>query len=333
VQFSTFQGRVDGHGMIICLPNLAHMRSRLATIRHTGGVRLLSPLELLNVLKEAYKLLKSNDPLLLFSSTAFFTTFALPPILIILTDILKLFFREVTVRTKLFKTIEGILGHGAASDIQTIVDNFEAQERNTILTILISLFFYFVATTLLNSIKQAIHQLWKIARNQDKVLPYSLKERSIGIGMMFIAAILVALSFLTDDALRGFDMNSLTVIVLQRLISILIVSLWFSLVFKLIPEARVPIGVAIAGGTFTGILFTTGEIFLGKFLGHGNMAVIFGVSSTMALLLLFIFYCSFTLYFGAAVTFEYARAIKAPITPGKYGVELKENIGSKKSAG
>jgi len=103
-------------------------------------------------------------------------------------------------------------------------------------------------------------------------------------------------------------------------------------VFKLLPEAHVPAGVAIAGGTFTGILFTIGEIFLGKFIGHGKMAVIFGVSSTMALLLLFIFYCSFTLYFGAAVTFEYARTIKMPITPGKYGVELKGNVGSKKSS-
>ncbi len=306
------------------------MKSGVTTIAHSGGVRLLAPRELFQVFKNAYKLLKSNDPLLLFSSTAFFTTFALAPILIILTDILKLFFREITVREKLFRTIEGILGRAAAGDIQTIVDNFEAQERNTILTILISLFFYFVATTLLNAIKQAIHQLWKIARNQDKVLPYSIKERLIGIGMMFIAATLAAFSFLTDDVLHGLDADPFIVIGLQRLISILIISLWFSLVFKFLPEARVSIGVTIAGGTFTGILFTTGEIFLGKFLGHGNMAVIFGVSSTMALLLLFIFYCSFTLYFGAAVTFEYARAIKAPIKAGKYGIEVKGNIGSRK---
>ncbi len=286
--------------------------------------------ELVELFKNSYKLLKNNDPLLLFSSTAFFTTFALAPILIILTDILKLFFREITVREKLFRTIEGILGRGAAIDIQAIVDNFEAQERNTILTILISLFFYFVATTLLNAIKQAIHQLWKIARNQDMVFPYSVKERSIGIGMMFIAATLFSFSFVADDVVREFDSNAFITIALQRLISILIISIWFSLVFKLLPEARISFGVALAGGTFTGILFTTGEIFLGKFLGHGNMAVIFGVSSTMALLLLFIFYCSFTLYFGAAVTFEYARVIGTPIKPGKYGVELNENIGSKK---
>ncbi|HWA32700.1 MAG TPA: YihY/virulence factor BrkB family protein [Cyclobacteriaceae bacterium] len=306
------------------------MKAGPTTIDRPRGVRLLAPRELIQVFKDAYKLLKSNDPLLLFSSTAFFTTFALPPILIILIDILKLFFREVTVREKLFRTIEGILGQGAAVDIQTIVDNFEAQERNTILTILISLFFYFVATTLLNSIKQAIHQLWKIARNQDKIMPYSLKERSVGIGMMFIAAALAACSFLTDDALGVFDADQFIVISLQHLISVLIISLWFSLVFKFVPEARVSIGVAMAGGTFTGILFTIGEILLGKFLGHGKMAVIFGVSSTMALLLLFIFYCSFTLYFGAAVTFEYARTINAPIKPGKYAVEMKGNIGSRK---
>src|SRR4051812_22304476 len=70
--------------------------------RRLTGLRFLTPGELWTLLKNAYKLLRSNDPLLLFSSTAFFTTFALPPILIILTDILKLFFTELRVREELF---------------------------------------------------------------------------------------------------------------------------------------------------------------------------------------------------------------------------------------
>jgi membrane protein len=289
------------------------------------------PKEILAVLANAYKLLKNNDPLLLFSSTAFFSTFALAPILIILSDILKLFFSELTVREELFGKIGAILGHGAAHDIETIVDNFEAQEKSPWLVILITLFFYFVATTLLNAIKQAIQQLWKIARNQDRVLPYTIKERSVGIGMMFIAASLLMVTHLVDYSLRGSSEQIFLVAALHRTFSLLVICVWFSLVFKFIPEAVIAWTAAIAGGTFTGILFTGGEILLGRFLGHGKLAVIFGISSTMALMLLFIFYCSFTLYFGAAVTFEFAKAIGLPIKPGKYGVALNENIGTKKA--
>lgn len=56
---------------------------------------------------------------------------------------------------------------------------------------------------------------------------------------------------------------------------------------------------------------------MGKFLIHGKVASIFGASASIALLLLFIFYSSFILYFGAAFTHEYARSSDRPIYPGR----------------
>lgn len=67
-------------------------------------------------------------------------------------------------------------------------------------------------------------------------------------------------------------------------------------------------------------------------LGFGNLNNIFGASSSFVLLLLFVFYSSFILYYGACFTKAYAGFIKDPIKPAHYAiayklVEVKEEMG------
>ena len=89
-----------------------------------------SPLNILTTLKKAFDLLKRNDPLILSASTAFFTTFSISPILIILIDFLGLFFDPEEIHKEIFDTMSITLGKGTAKDIHTIVHGFEAQQTS-----------------------------------------------------------------------------------------------------------------------------------------------------------------------------------------------------------
>jgi membrane protein len=73
-------------------------------------------------------------------------------------------------------------------------------------------------------------------------------------------------------------------------------------------------------------LFTAGKFLLGKILVHARIATIFGASASFAVLLLFIFYCSFILYYGAAFTHEYGEIADRHICAGKYADEYEERI-------
>jgi len=118
---------------------------------------------------------------------------------------------------------------------------------------------------------------------------------------------------------------------LNAFFSILMVSAWFTFLFRFMPEARVTWKVAFAGGAVTGVLFVFGRLTLTKILVHGKIEELFGPSSSIALVLLFIFYCSFILYFGASFTCEYAKGIHRPIQPGKLGERYKEKVVGKSS--
>ena len=292
------------------------------------------------ILKKSFQLIGSSNPLLMSAATAFFTTFALAPILINLSHLLSFFFNEDIILPKLFAKLATAFGKKATHGIERIVENFLSLETSTWVTVALAVFFYFVATTWLSAIRQSIHQLWNIRTKPHQKFKYHLKERLIEIGLILLIGGLFLFTTGIDYGL-GYVQNEFNgvvsqvlVFVLNILFSVLIISTWLTFVYRFMPEAHVPWRVALAGGLCTGVLFVLGRYGITKVLVEGKLGALFGPSSPMAVILLFIFYCSFILYFGASFTYEYASATGHPIRPGKLGEKYKEQVvetGTKKA--
>lgn len=285
--------------------------------------------------KRAVGLLKSNDPLILCSSTAFFATFSLSPIIILLVNFFSIYFRSDTIGYQMFQAVGSTFGRETAKDVQSIVRNFMALESNWLITLGGSVFFLFVATTLLAVVKKAIHNLWHIRKKPMMHIKYYGWERGKAVLVIFYTGILLLLSIFVDlglsvslDYLKVIwpDIAIITIRILNVFFSIAVVTVWFTLIFKILPDAYVKWDVAFAGGFLTGLLFNIGQFVLGKVLIHARLASIFGATTSMAVILLFIFYCSFILYFGAAFTHEYAIAVDKRIVTSKYSNLYEEKL-------
>jgi membrane protein len=282
----------------------------------------------------SFQLLKRTEPLVLSSSTAFFTTFSLSPILILLVNFFGLYFKSDRITNQLFGKIASAIGNEAAMDIETIVKNFQEFETTWLLTVAGVIFFLFIATTLLGVIKLNIHKLWRIRKSKKK-FKYALRERVILISIILLTALLVLITILIDSAL-AFSLDYLQTIIpgigillirlLNLVFSIIVVTVWFTLIFKFLPQARVNWDVAFNGAFLTAVLFNIGRFALGKVLIHARIASIFGASASFALVLLFIFYCSFILYYGAAFTHEYAEYSNKHIRAGRHAHEYEEKL-------
>ena len=281
-----------------------------------------------SIIKRSVALLRKSDLLILASSTAFFATFSLAPIIIILLNVLSLvYFSSEDVSQKIYHAIQTVFDEKAAQSIEGIVNNFTSFKSHWWITVAGALFLIFVATTLLHIVKQAIHQLWQIKRTSHK-LKYSLRERLTSFALILVIGLLFIIAILSDatmSVIKGYihevSPSELDVFLIQGLkvlISTMVVTAWFTVLFKVLQDAHVEWRVAIPGGIVTGVLFMLGEFILGKLLRYGNVATIFGTSASIVLILLFIFYSSMIIYFGAAFTYEYANEIDRPIKPRKY---------------
>jgi len=285
-------------------------------------------------LVNAYRLLLKNDPLRLAGATAFFTSFALPPILLLLIQLLSLLFNRKAVSQELFTELGSILGDDGVRQLVETLRGFRGLAINWPMAIVGFFFLLFVATTLFRVIQSSLNQLWMIQKTGDKRFKMAMVTRlkSTGLiiftGLLFMASLaagslkLIFGNFL-DDKIPGSGVYSNGT--LSTLVSIAIVCTWFTVLFRYLPDGKPKWRVALTGGLLTSILYNIGAFVLKFLLLNSNIGVVYGASASVVLLLLFVFYASLIFYYGAAFTKVWGEYLEQPIQPVIHA-ELYENI-------
>lgn len=270
----------------------------------------------LSSLLPSLKLLRSNDPLRLAGATAFFTTFALPPIIFILAQLFGLLTSPKFIGSGLLENLSKSLGEQGAQQVREVILSIRDFSKHSYVIIPGFVFLLFVATTLFKVIKNSFEQLWDIKRNKKSGFLISLGSRIksvaviIFVGILFIAELLLRSleTFSGDYIEKFFGGGSISFkIVFSQVTAALIVSAWFVILFRFITQSRPPWKACIIGGLVTGILFIAGRSILKFLLVQGNVGKLYGASGSLVLVLLFVFYTSFILYFGACFVKIYSN--------------------------
>lgn len=276
---------------------------------------LIKTKQIFKILGDAIKRLIKNDPLRMSGATAFFTMFALPPILIILAQVFSLFIDPTTVQQEVLASLSGTLGEEAVRQIVTVISGFSKLANNWIATIIGFVFLTFVATTLFKVIKDSINQIWDLPLTRHRKVISTLRSRFKSLLVIFTTGVLFSIAviietlqvFIGNYFFRLFPTISPFFNRLQAfIISTIIIATWFLVVFRYLSHGRPSWHIAWVGALFTGCLFSVGKIILHFLLSYNNINSIYGASASVVLLLLFLFYSSMILYFGAAFTKTWA---------------------------
>lgn len=268
------------------------------------------------ILKNSLSLFLKNDPLKMAGATAFFTMFALPPILIIIVQVFSLVINPQTIRHELFTSLSNIFGKEAARQIVSIIGAVRKLAYNWVATIAGFIFLLFVATTVFKIIKSSIGQIWDVTLPAGKKTMWSIRSRLQSLMVIFLTGLLFSVGVFIETV-QVFIGNffsklfpSLSVffkVLLAFSISTLIVAIWFLIVFRYLTDSRPKWSIAWAGALFTSFLFSIGKMLLHLLLTYSSINNIYGASASVVLLLLFVFYAAMILYYGAAFTKTWAQ--------------------------
>ena len=284
------------------------------------------------IFRDALNELLKNDPLRMAGATAFFTTFALPPILVILIQTLKFILNPATVRSQLFNRLSELVGPEAVQQLMNVLLALRKMANNAWITIGGFIFLLFVATTLFKVIKSSLNQLWKIRPEDKQGFVKGLGARAQSVAMILVAGLLFVTGLLVEglqafvgrfifevSPILSFYFNT----VLNYFFSVIIVTLWFAIVFRFLPDGRPAWRISFTGGFLTAILFTIGKIILHFLLTYSNINTLYGTSASIVLLLLFVFYSALILYYGAAFTKVWAIYKGDPIRPLPHAIHYR----------
>ena len=271
------------------------------------------------------RLLRKNDPLRLAGATAFFTTFALPPIVFLLAQLFGLFLSPKTVGRGLIENISDNLGPEGAQQVREVIRSIRGFDDSWYVTVLGFLFLFFVATTLFIVIKNSLNQLWEAKQVSSTGFVNDVFSRFRSFAVILLVGILffANLLFKSFETMGGkylegiFEGSSIYFkLIFSEVSSIVIVASWFVILFRFLAETRPVWKAAFIGGLLTGILFTAGRYVLRMLLVEGNITQLYGASGSFVLVLPFVFYTSFILYFGASFIAVYSAKKGWPLTNG-----------------
>lgn len=298
-----------------------------------GQLRVLAFL-----MKDAFKEFRKNDPLRFGSSTAFFTTFALPPILVILTNLLGFLYNADFISQQLIFKLQAMFGQRGTTQLYTVLQNIQNIPTHWSYAVLGMIFLIFVSTTLFIVVQKSLNELWHIRPRKEKRIKNLFKNRAKSLAIILATGFLFVISLLTDSAVTyiGTSLNDFmpaTTVFLVRVANIFIsfffVTVWFAITFKYLPDAHLHWRPIWVGASVTGLLFTLGKFILNHVLINSRLGPIYGPSASILLVMLFVFYASMILFYGASFTKTYADYAAFQINPKSYAVRSKKKFKDK----
>ena len=296
----------------------------------------ITPLKAYTLLKASARELAANDPLRMAGATAFFTTFALPTILIIIVRTFGLFFDKKLIGRQILQKLGEVIGKDGSEQVLFVIRSVIGFEFNWLATALLFLFMLFVATTLFKIIRDSINQVWNIRVARKRSFSRILKTRAQAVCIILVTGLLFLL-VIGSDMVQAYFSPYLQDISpqfanyvhsgLSHILSLVVVITWFFILFRFLPDGHTHWAATLVGAVVTGVLFSIGKYAL-RWLLTGNLQDVYGASGALVLILLFVFYSSLILYFGAAFTKVWAEyrndAVKPLPHAAKYHISIDE---------
>jgi len=295
----------------------------------------MAPKRLWKILKRSFSDFNDDNVLKLSSSLAFSTIFALPGLLIIIIWISNIFYRREIVEGTLYKQIGGFIGNDAAASIQETMQNSLTHGNPGLATTIGLISLILGATAVFGEIQDSINQIWKLKAKPRKgrgwlrmilnrLLSFSL---IISLGFILLVSLVIngAMDLLINHLLKNFpELTVIVVYVINLVVSFFITAFIFGLIFKVLPDAKVEWKHVRVGAFTTAALFMLGRFLISYYLGHSTMSTAYGTAGSIIIVLLWVYYSSMILYFGASFTREYAIEMGSRIYPNKYAVWVEQ---------
>lgn len=286
-----------------------------------------------NILKETISEFMDDKCMKLSAALAYYTIFSLPPMLVIIIVVCSFFYGEEAIRGELFGVMSGYVGSDAAGKIEDVLANISLTGNNTWATIIGVGMLLFGATGIFGEIQDSINLIWGLKARPEKSWLTLLINRLVSFSMVLVIGFILLVSLMLNTLLEVF-FNTLENYFPDYIVNVIyyadyvlifaIIVLLFSLIFKVLPDAVIKWKHVLTGALVTGLLFMVGKYVIGMFLTDTYLITAYGGTGSLIVLLLWVYYSSIILYFGAEFTQSYVRHTGMRIRPNKYAVFVEQ---------
>ena len=255
------------------------------------------------------------------AALAFYTMFSLTPILVLVIAIAGYFLGEKAAHGEIVAQISDLVGESGAYVIQNMLAHSNNAKSGIIATLVATTLLFIGATTVFAELKASLDEIWETtkikAQGSKQAIGNLIKTRLLSFSIILSLAFLLLTSLLVNAGLAlveqffaEFVGRYLTAVGIFKHISALVsfgvITSMFAVIFKMLPDVKLPWSDVWIGAAFTAILFSLGKTLIGIYLGNSAVASSFGAAGSLIALLLWVYYSAQIFFFGAEITRQYA---------------------------
>lgn len=288
-----------------------------------------------------------DDATTMGAAIAYYTTFSIAPLLLIVISIAGLVFGRDVVQRDIQQQIQGLIGTGPASQVGAMVKNAGEHSNTGVIGTIVGIIALIIgASGAFTQLQTSLNRIMRV-KPDPKVggVRNFITHRILSLGMVLGIAFLLVVSLAVTAALSAFGhfitgylpsgFSGPLLQAIGMVVSFAIITALFASMFKVLPDARIQWRDVWLGAGITSLLFTIGKFLIGMYLGHSGAASAYGAAGSLVLIVLWIYYSSLIFLFGAEFTALESEAHAGGIVepkPGAVRVELEEKEKPTKAA-
>lgn len=258
----------------------------------------------------------------LSAALAYYSVFSLAPLLMLAIGLSSVIFGEEAVRGEVSEHLRAYMGWSAAEGVEAMLKSTTIRGDGMLAVTTGCVTLLIGASGVFGQLKDALNTIWEVKAKAGKGFAAFIRDRLLAFGIVLVIGFLLLVSLVASTLLSSLsDYTQSRVPVPEVLwssfnmgISLLVSITLFAAIFKILPDVRIPWRTVAVGAGVTGILFELGKFGLAFYLGRESTVSTFGAAGSIVLVLLWVYYASAILLFGAHLTKAYARHTNAPIS-------------------
>jgi membrane protein len=282
------------------------------------------------LLRATFRAWWEDDAFRMAAALAYYSIMSLAPLLLITLGVAEFFLGRQTARGELHDRLKGFVGPEPAQAIEEILDNMQVTGGNGLLTGINFAVFLLGSIWVVMALQDSLNSIWKVPNRAGVSWVLWMRGRLLlfvlvlGAGLLLLALLAGSV---TLSALAGsLETSRFSAGVLHGVnigLSFVLVTLVFALIYKFLPEARVPwrnVWVGALGGS---LLHSLGNQVIGLYLTHSALSSIYGAASSVIVVLLWVYYSSLIFLLGAEYVHQCGEEQKTQLAEEQHGLKLE----------
>jgi membrane protein len=285
-----------------------------------------------SLLKQTFQQWLQDKAPQLGAALAYYTVFSLAPLILVLLALVGVVFRNDPAGAwdKITQQMSYFLDPSAVQVVQNIAEKASQPGKSTIATIIGIALALFGASGVFGQLQDALNTIWGVKARPGRGIWGFLRSRFLSFAMIAGVCFLLLVSLAVEAMLKAFSQYVQSVLpggiavalTVYLIFDFAVVVLLFAMIFKFLPDVEIQWRDVWIGAVMTAILFGLGKWLLGFYLGSGAAGSAYGAASSLITLLLWVYYSSQILLFGAEFTQVYAARAGRDLKPNEYAVRI-----------